>query len=222
MQIRLSGVTKSYVQRGKPQVDVLKGIDLCITQGDMVAIRGASGAGKSTLLHIIGCLDKPSTGTYLLDDLDMAKQSVSGLAKVRNQNFGFVLQQFALVEDDSVFDNVVMPLLFSDVRISSMDSLVMKHLQMFGIDHLAKVRVAKLSGGEKQRVAIARALVNEPKIILADEPTGALDQNNSTIVMDTLKYLNDQGKTVVIVTHDDKVASYCKRVITITDGIAHD
>ena len=220
MLIEMHGITKKYRgMNGSSDLHVLNGIDLMIDQGDMIAIKGASGAGKSTLLHILGCLDKPTDGTYLLEGKNMGTESPSKLASIRNKKIGFVMQHFALIEEDDVLRNVGDPLLFSKTTMSLIDVLAMEQLRRIGIDRLAKKRVAKLSGGEKQRVAIARALVCDPNVILADEPTGALDKKNAAMILDLFCDLNTQGKTIIIVTHDEQVARACKRVITISDGI---
>ncbi len=222
MLIDLKNISKTYSTFHKtPPFQALKSVDLAIEAGDMVAIKGASGAGKSTLLHIIGCLDRPTSGTYMLDGENTTNMSSSRLATIRNTRFGFVMQQFALVEDDNALQNVATPLLFTKTKMSLMDTLAMEQLRNVGIAHLAKKRVAKLSGGEKQRVAIARALVNDPQVILADEPTGALDRENSEKIVGLFQQLNIRGKTIIIVTHDDLVASACKRIVTIDDGIVN-
>lgn len=219
MVIELKSIKKRF-QNGKGNEDalVLNDINLSIRRGELVAIKGASGAGKSTLLNILGCLDKPSSGLYFLNGIDIANNTPTEFAKLRNKTFGFVLQHFALIEDDTVIENVGIPLLFSKVPVSKIDEISMKKLHDLGVANLAQKQVAKLSGGEKQRVAIARALVNDPSIILADEPTGALDTKNTEMIMDIFKTLNNQGKTIIIVTHDDYVAESCKRVITLSDG----
>ncbi len=221
MLIELNGIHKNFrTRRGGVVVKVLKGMDLAVEKGEMIAIKGSSGAGKSTLLHVIGCLDKPTSGIYRLDGMDISRESSASLSKIRNRKFGFVMQHFALVEEDDALKNVSIPLLFGKTQFSLMDALAMEQLRQLGIEHLARQRVSKLSGGEKQRVAIARALVNQPEIILADEPTGALDRENSMIIIDVLKNLNAQGKTIIIVTHEEFVANACDRTVTISDGRA--
>lgn len=219
MLIELQSIKKSYASgRGTPPVAVLNGIDLRIDEGELVAIKGASGAGKSTLLHILGCLDKPTEGKYLLNGENVSKESSGQLSKIRNKAFGFVMQHFALIEEDTVLQNVGVPLLFAKVPYGQIDKKSTEILQALGIVHLAKKRVSHLSGGEKQRVAIARAMVNDPGILLADEPTGSLDTQNTAMIMDIFNELNRQGKTVIIVTHEDFVAQSCGRVLTISDG----
>jgi putative ABC transport system ATP-binding protein len=219
MLIQLKGIEKTFKTRRDGKVlKVLNGIDLSIEKGEMVAIKGSSGAGKSTLLHILGCLDKPTSGTYTLDGADISIESAAGLASIRNKKFGFVMQHFALVEEDDALSNVAIPLLFGNTKFSLIDALAMERLRQLGIENLARQRVAKLSGGEKQRVAIARALVNQPEVILADEPTGALDKENSAMIMRIFKDLNAQGKTIIVVTHEEFVANSCDRIITISDG----
>lgn len=220
MLIALNGISKSYqASHGAPPYQVLKDANLSIDKGEMVAIKGSSGAGKSTLLHIIGCLDKPTSGSYLLNGQDVSQLSLSKLAEIRNASFGFVMQHFALIEEDNALQNVATPLLFAKARRSQMDARAMEQLRNVGMEQLANKRIATLSGGEKQRVAIARAMVNNPEIILADEPTGALDRANTEKIVQLFQQLNEKGKTIIIVTHDDFVAQSCRRIVTIADGV---
>lgn len=220
MLIALNGISKSYqASRGAPPYQVLKDANLSIDKGEMVAIKGSSGAGKSTLLHIIGCLDKPTSGSYLLNGQDVSQLSLSKLAEIRNASFGFVMQHFALIEEDNALQNVATPLLFAKARRSQMDARAMEQLRNVGMEQMANKRIATLSGGEKQRVAIARAMVNNPEIILADEPTGALDRANTEKIVQLFQQLNEKGKTIIIVTHDDFVAQSCRRIVTIADGV---
>lgn len=220
MLIALNGISKSYqASHGAPPYQVLKDADLSIDKGEMVAIKGSSGAGKSTLLHIIGCLDKPTSGSYLLNGQDVSQLSLSKLAEIRNASFGFVMQHFALIEEDNALQNVATPLLFAKARRSQMDARAMEQLRNVGMEQMANKRIATLSGGEKQRVAIARAMVNNPEIILADEPTGALDRANTEKIVQLFQQLNEKGKTIIIVTHDDFVAQSCRRIVTIADGV---
>lgn len=220
MLIALNGISKSYqASHGAPPYQVLKDANLSIDKGEMVAIKGSSGAGKSTLLHIIGCLDKPTSGSYLLNGQNVSQLSLSKLAEIRNASFGFVMQHFALIEEDSGLQNVATPLLFAKARRSQMDARAMEQLRNVGMEQMANKRIATLSGGEKQRVAIARAMVNNPEIILADEPTGALDRANTEKIVQLFQQLNEKGKTIIIVTHDDFVAQSCRRIVTIADGV---
>ena len=220
MLIALNGISKSYqASHGAPPYQVLKDANLSIDKGEMVAIKGSSGAGKSTLLHIIGCLDKPPSGSYLLNGQDVSQLSLSKLAEIRNASFGFVMQHFALIEEDNALQNVATPLLFAKARRSQMDARAMEQLRNVGMEQMANKRIATLSGGEKQRVAIARAMVNNPEIILADEPTGALDRANTEKIVQLFQQLNEKGKTIIIVTHDDFVAQSCRRIVTIADGV---
>ena len=220
MRIALNGISKSYqASHGAPPYQVLKDANLSIDKGEMVAIKGSSGAGKSTLLHIIGCLDKPTSGSYLLNGQDVSQLSLSKLAEIRNASFGFVMQHFALIEEDNALQNVATPLLFAKARRSQMDARAMEQLRNVGMEQMANKRIATLSGGEKQRVAIARAMVNNPEIILADEPTGALDRANTEKIVQLFQQLNEKGKTIIIVTHDDFVAQSCRRIVTIADGV---
>ena len=216
----MNGISKSYqASHGAPPYQVLKDANLSIDKGEMVAIKGSSGAGKSTLLHIIGCLDKPTSGSYLLNGQNVSQLSLSKLAEIRNASFGFVMQHFALIEEDSALQNVATPLLFAKARRSQMDARAMEQLRNVGMEQMANKRIATLSGGEKQRVAIARAMVNNPEIILADEPTGALDRANTETIVQLFQQLNEKGKTIIIVTHDDFVAQSCRRIVTIADGV---
>ena len=213
MLIALNGISKSYqASHGAPPYQVLKDANLSIDKGEMVAIKGSSGAGKSTLLHIIGC-------SYLLNGQNVSQLSLSKLAEIRNASFGFVMQHFALIEEDSALQNVATPLLFAKARRSQMDARAMEQLRNVGMEQMANKRIATLSGGEKQRVAIARAMVNNPEIILADEPTGALDRANTEKIVQLFQQLNEKGKTIIIVTHDDFVAQSCRRIVTIADGV---
>ena len=219
MLLELTGIEKTFaVRRGGASVKALRGVDLAIDRGEMIAIRGSSGAGKSTLLHIIGCLDRPTKGSYRLDGKDVVQESAARLAQIRNRTFGFVMQHFALVDEDSALQNAAVPLLFARTSPSLAKARALQQLDHLGIAHLARRKTATLSGGEKQRVAIARALVNHPDVILADEPTGALDGENSAMIMEIFKTLHAEGKTIIIVTHEENVAGACQRIITLSDG----
>lgn len=218
MLIELKNVDKIY-RSGQQSFQALKKVDLSVEEGEMLAIQGKSGAGKSTLLHIIGCVDTFDGGTYLLDGIDVGKLNDSRLSQIRNRKMGFVMQDFALVPKLSVYENIAVPLYLSKhVRIREIRDRVERAAQDVGLAGQLAKRANQLSGGQKQRVAIARAVVNSPKIILADEPTGALDAATAGEIMALLKKLNERGITVIIITHDDSVAGSCRRIVRIEDG----
>ena len=216
--IKIENLTKTYNYKKSNAFTALTDVSLTVEDGEMLAIIGKSGAGKSTLLHIIGCIDTFEKGTYTLDDISVHKLSDKKLAQIRNQKVGIVMQDFALVEEYTVLENVKIPLYFAKKRKGSANTLALDALEKVGMKELAKKPVNKLSGGQKQRVAIARAIVNNPSFILADEPTGALDTKTSAEIMALFKSLNDEGKTVIIITHDPTVAGSCQRQIEISDG----
>lgn len=198
--------------------EALHGVSCEISDGEMVAIIGKSGAGKSTLLHILACIDSYQSGEYTIDGTLVKNLSEGQYAQIRNEKIGIVMQDFALVEDFSALENVLIPLDFAKKKIKNKKEKALEALKAVGMGDLSKKPCNKLSGGQKQRVAIARAIVNEPAMILADEPTGALDTKTSAEIMELFKRLNKEGKTVVIVTHDPKVAEQCGRVIEVSDG----
>lgn len=216
--IELNNITKTYNPHKTNEFTALRNVSLTISDGEMTAIIGKSGAGKSTLLHILACIDNYQDGEYKIDGVLVKKLSEKKLAEMRNEKIGMVMQDFALVEDFSVLENVMLPLNFARKKKPDRRSIAINALKSVGMDKFAKKPVSKLSGGQKQRVAIARAIVNEPTMILADEPTGALDTKTSAEIMEVFRRLNSEGKTVVIVTHDPKVAEQCSRVIEISDG----
>lgn len=216
--LNLKNIGKIY-NIGKPNAcEALKNVDLDIERGDLMAIIGESGSGKSTLLHILGCLDDPTSGEMYFGGSKVNFKSAKKLANYRSEKIGFVLQDFGLILGETALENVCVPLLFSKSPFPKMKKQAREALNLLGIGNLANKRVNQLSGGQKQRVAIARALVNDPDIILADEPTGALDSKTSSEIVNTLLELNKNGKTVIIVTHDVKIAELCRRVVTISDG----
>lgn len=216
--IRLSNVSKIYNKEKSNAFQALTNINIEIQDGELVAIIGTSGAGKSTLLHILACIDSYESGEYYIDDTLIKNCSEKKLAQIRNKKIGMVMQDFALVDDFSAIQNVMFPLDFSKEKIKDKKEKSLNALKLVGMGKFANHQSNKLSGGQKQRVAIARAIVNQPSIILADEPTGALDSKTSVEIMELFKSLNDEGRTVIIVTHDMNVANQCNRIIRIEDG----
>ena len=215
--IELQNISKIYPV-GEGEFYALKDVSLTIGEGEFVTIRGASGSGKTTLLNIIGCLDDPSEGTYLLEGENVALLKDARKSRIRNRKIGFVLQDFALINQETVYFNVMMPLLFGDIPYGKIRERVYHALEVVGIRNQAQKLVNQLSGGQRQRVAIARAIVTDPRIILADEPTGQLDSQTGRQIMELLSRLNEQGRTVVVVTHDDAVAACARRQIWVRDG----
>lgn len=216
--IKLDKIIKIYNPKKANEYEALHVVSCEISDGEMVAIIGKSGAGKSTLLHILACIDSYQSGEYTIDGTLVKNLSEGQYAQIRNEKIGIVMQDFALVEDFSALENVLIPLDFAKKKIKNKKEKALEALKAVGMGDLSKKPCNKLSGGQKQRVAIARAIVNEPAMILADEPTGALDTKTSAEIMELFKRLNKEGKTVVIVTHDPKVAEQCSRVIEVSDG----
>jgi putative ABC transport system ATP-binding protein len=214
--IELEGITKSY-QMGKEEMPVLHGVDLTIADGEMVAIMGPSGSGKTTLMNILGCLDVPSGGRYLLDGTDVSRLGKKELARVRGLKIGFVFQSFNLIPRTDALRNVELPLIYAGAR--GRRSKARAALERVGLGERMHHVPSELSGGQKQRVAIARALINEPSMLLADEPTGALDSKTSFETMQLLRELNASGTTIVVITHEEEIARECNRIVRLRDGV---
>lgn len=216
--IKITNLNKIYNKKKANAFQALYDVSLTINDGELTAIVGRSGAGKSTLLNIIGCIDNFESGTYEIDGEDVSKFSDKKLSQVRNKKVGIVLQDFALIEQYTVLQNVMVPLYFAKVKTKKAKEMALKALEEVGMEQFSNKKTEQLSGGQKQRVAIARAIVNDPAFILADEPTGALDTKTSAEIMKLFKELHQKGKTVVIITHDLSVAESCDRQIEISDG----
>jgi putative ABC transport system ATP-binding protein len=214
--IELEGITKAY-RMGNHDMPVLHGVDLTIADGEMVAIMGPSGSGKSTLMNILGCLDVPTSGEYRMDGTDVSKLSKRQLARIRGTKIGFVFQSFNLIPRTDALRNVELPLIYTGGR--GRKERARQALEQVGLGQRLRHVPSELSGGQKQRVAIARALINEPSILLADEPTGALDSKSSTEIMGLLTELNDAGTTIIVITHEEEIAEFAKRVVRLRDGV---
>ncbi|MEM0111363.1 MAG: ABC transporter ATP-binding protein [Candidatus Parvarchaeota archaeon] len=215
--IELIDVRKTYVSDGV-KTDALRGVTFAVKRGEFIAVVGPSGCGKSTLLHIIGGLDRPTYGKVIIDGIDITKLSNDKLAKLRNEKIGIIFQFYNLVPYLSVFKNIELPLIVKDIPSHERRRRIMRILEEVGLADKANSRPTRLSGGEQQRAAIARALINDPAILLADEPTGNLDTKNKIVVAELFKKLNEKGKTILVVTHDVDVASYARRILYIRDG----
>ncbi|CDE46099.1 aTP-binding protein of ABC transporter [Clostridium sp. CAG:411] len=219
--IKLERINKSY-QKGKTALHILKDIDLQVEQGEFVAILGPSGSGKSTLMNIIGCMDVFDTGKYYLNGIDISKQKDKELTGIRNKEIGFIFQKYHLISTYTVLQNIVMPLLMRGMSFAEATEQCMDTIKMLGLEERLEHKPAELSGGQQQRVAIARALVGEPALLLADEPTGALDTSSGAEVLKLFNRLHNMGHTIVMITHDLGVAKSAKRIVRIIDGELHE
>lgn len=217
--IKLSNITKKYFEGKENELEILHGINLEINDGEFIAIVGESGSGKSTLMNIIGALDKPTTGEYYLNDINVLSAKDKELSHIRNKQIGFVFQTFNLIGRMNAYKNIELPLIYAGVEKKNREKRVNELLNKVGMTDRSKHQPNELSGGQKQRIAIARAIANHPTILLADEPTGALDSNTSRNVMDLFHQLHKEDKiTIILITHNQKLAEECDRVITISDG----
>lgn len=219
--ITIEGLHKSY-RMGSNSLHVLKGINFNVKEGELVAIMGSSGSGKSTLLNILGMLDEADEGSYVLDGVPIKNLSEKTAALYRNKFLGFIFQSFNLINYKSALDNVAMPLYYQGVKRKERNEIAMHYLDKVGLADWADHLPNEMSGGQNQRVAIARALASDPKVLLADEPTGALDSKTSHEVMEIIQSINDEGKTILIVTHEDDISQMCKRIVNLKDGIITD
>lgn len=217
----MENIKKTY-RMGDLDVEVLKGINLRIEKGEFVAIMGTSGSGKTTLMNIVGCLDVSTSGRYILAGKEVSHLNDDELSTIRNEHIGFIFQNFYLLPYATVLENVLLPTLYIEKRKDNVGKNAVELLRLVGLGERIKFKPNQLSGGEQQRVAIARALVNEPDLLLSDEPTGQLDSKTAKEIMNLLSKMNEQGKTVIVITHDPNVAAYAKRTIQIKDGIIYE
>ncbi len=215
--LSMQGIVKEYNVAGEIS-QVLKGIDLTVEEGEFLAVLGPSGSGKSTLMNIIGCLDVPTRGTYTLSGIEIANQDEQTLAHIRNKQIGFIFQSFFLMQKQTALENVKMPLIYAGVSEKEQNERAYSMLEKVGLADKALYYPNQMSGGQQQRVAIARAMCNNPTILLADEPTGALDQKTGRQVMDLFHDLNEEGRTIIMITHDKHIAEHAKRIVRILDG----
>ena len=219
--IRIKNLHKSY-EIGSNSLHVLKGIDFNVSEGELVAIMGSSGSGKSTLLNIIGMLDNYDNGSYELDNILIKDLDETKAANYRNKFLGFVFQSFNLINYKSAVENVILPLYYQGIKRREREKIALEYLDNVGLKNWASHLPSELSGGQKQRVAIARAMVSKPKVLLADEPTGALDSKTSAEVMSLIQEINNSGKTILVVTHEEDIAKMCKRIVRLKDGVIVD
>lgn len=217
--IEMKDIVKTYFVGKENELEILHGIDLTVYENEFVAIVGESGSGKSTLMNIIGCLDKPTKGSYVLDGIDIAKAKSNELAQIRNQKIGFIFQTFNLIGRTNALKNVELPMLYAGVSQRKRTERAKELLDMVGMSDRMKHQPNELSGGQKQRVAIARAMANHPALLLADEPTGALDSKTSRTVMDLFHELHRQGMTIVLITHSQELSEEAQRILTLKDGM---
>ncbi|MEW6607301.1 MAG: ABC transporter ATP-binding protein [bacterium] len=218
MIITMNDITRVYTLK-RVEIHALRGVSLSIQKGEFVVIIGPSGSGKSTIMHIIGCLDRPTSGIYKLENIEIAGLSDNELSEIRNKKIGFVFQTFNLIPRMSVLKNVALPMIYGGVTTKERYKKTMEVISQIGLSHRVAHRPSELSGGEQQRVAIARALVNNPSLLLADEPTGNLDSQTGEEIMKIFQELNQSGVTIILVTHEEKVAKYATRIISLRDGM---
>ena len=214
----MENITKTF-HTGEQDLHVLKGINLTIQQGEFTAIMGTSGSGKSTLMNLLGCLDVPTSGRYVLTGRDVTQLNDDELSELRNEHIGFVFQSFYLLPYATVLENVLLPTLYREKKKDRARDRAVELLKIIGLEDRMNFRPTQLSGGEQQRVAICRALINDPELLLADEPTGQLDSHTATEIMNVLTQMNQRGKTVVVITHDADIAAFARRLIHIRDGV---
>lgn len=215
--VTMRDIVKEYIVGGEVS-RVLKGISLNVSKGEFLAVLGPSGSGKSTLMNIIGCLDTPTSGEYTLDGRSIGQEDEKTLARIRNKEIGFIFQSFFLMQRQTAIQNVRMPLVYADIPEKQQDELAYEMLEKVGLAEKKDYYPNQLSGGQQQRIAIARAMANNPAILLADEPTGALDQKTGKQVMELFHQLNEDGRTIIMITHDAQIASHAKRIVRILDG----
>lgn len=215
--IHIEHIMKIY-NPGENEVRALDDVSLKINTGEFVAIIGQSGSGKSTLMNILGCLDPPTSGTYILSGQDVSSLNDNALSDIRNQQIGFIFQGFNLISNLTALENVALPLIYRGLPAGERQELALEALKIVGLEHRVKHKPAEMSGGQQQRVAIARAIAAKPPVILADEPTGNLDSSSTKEIMKTLHELHDTGRTIILITHDDQIAANAKRVVRIMDG----